>query len=36
MRSFMILPAAPVMGLIIIFLDIIVLYGLSSNVTYFY
>jgi hypothetical protein len=36
MRWFMILPAAPVMGLIIIVLDIIVLYGLSSNDTYFY
>jgi len=36
MRWFMILPAAPVMGLIIIVLDIIVLFGLSSNDTYFY
>ena len=36
MRWFMILPAAPVMGLIIIVLDIVVLFGLSSNDTYFY
>jgi hypothetical protein len=35
-RWFMILPAAPVMGLIIIVLDILVLFGLSSNDTYFY
>ena len=35
-RWFMILPAAPVMGLIIITLDIFVMFGLSSNDTYFY
>ena len=35
-RWFMILPAAPVMGLIIIVLDIIVLFGLATNDSYFY